>query len=150
MKCPNCGKEVENNARFCGSCGKPVPPPAPQRTPPPQYAPPPVPPPQYAPPAPQYAPPTPQPTAVAGGISPKSKSTVTMLAFFLGSMGVHRFYVGKTGTGIVQLLLLVIGAATISIVVGYPVLVVLSIWWWVDFFTILRGKFKDKNGLLIK
>ena len=27
MKCPNCGMNIDDGARFCGECGKPVPPP---------------------------------------------------------------------------------------------------------------------------
>ena len=36
--------------------------------------------------------------------SPKGFVPTVMLCFFLGPLGVHRFYVGKVGTGIVQLL----------------------------------------------
>jgi TM2 domain-containing membrane protein YozV len=71
------------------------------------------------------------------------------LAFFLGQLGIHRFYVGKVGTGIVMLLLTIIGYATLSFVVGFFVLAVVGIWILVDFIMILMGKFKDKNGLLI-
>ena len=62
-----------------------------------------------------------------------------LLCFFLGFLGVHRFYVGKTGTGAVFLLCLF----TIWLLV--PALV-LGIWWLVDFVTILCGSFTDKNG----
>jgi len=34
----------------------------------------------------------------------KSKTTALVLCIFLGWLGVHRFYVGKTGTGILWLL----------------------------------------------
>jgi len=34
----------------------------------------------------------------------KSKSTATILAFFLGALGVHRFYVGQKLWGIIYLL----------------------------------------------
>ena len=37
-------------------------------------------------------------------VSPKSRLVATLLCFFLGALGIHRFYVGKTGTGIVWLL----------------------------------------------
>jgi len=56
------------------------------------------------------------------------------LCFFLGPLGVHRFYVGKVGTGILQLLTL--GG--------------LGIWTLIDFVMIAVGSFTDKQGLLIK
>lgn len=57
-----------------------------------------------------------------------------LLCFFLGALGVHRFYVGKIGTGILQLLTL--GG--------------LGIWALVDFIMIVTGNFKDKQGMAIK
>jgi len=53
-----------------------------------------------------------------------------LLCFFLGALGIHRFYVGKTGTGIAQLLTL--GG--------------LGFWALVDFVMITVGKFTDKEG----
>ena len=57
-----------------------------------------------------------------------------LLCFFLGALGVHRFYVGKIGTGILQLITL--GG--------------LGIWALVDFIMIVTGNFKDKQGMVIK
>lgn len=34
----------------------------------------------------------------------KSKTTAVLLAFFLGAFGAHKFYLGKTGKGIMYLL----------------------------------------------
>lgn len=67
-------------------------------------------------------------------ISEKGFVPTLLLCFFLGSFGVHRFYVGKVGTGI--LMLLTLGG--------------LGIWTLVDVIVIICGNFKDKEGLLIK
>ena len=67
-------------------------------------------------------------------ISPKSRLVVTLLAFFLGSLGVHRFYLGKIGTGI--LMLLTAG--------GF------GIWTLIDFIFAVAGIMKDKEGKAIK
>lgn len=68
------------------------------------------------------------------GVSDKSRTAAALLCFFLGGLGIHRFYVGKVGTGILWLLtagLLGIGAL-------------------VDFIIILCGSFKDKYGNVIE
>ncbi len=62
--------------------------------------------------------------------SPKSRLVALLLCFFLGALGVHRFYVGKTGTGI--LMLLTLGG--------------LGIWVLIDLIMITVGSFKDKEG----
>ncbi len=67
-------------------------------------------------------------------ISTKSKGTAAVLCFLLGALGIHRFYVGKIGTGILWLLtagLFGLGAV-------------------IDFIMILCGSFEDKDGAIIK
>lgn len=54
-----------------------------------------------------------------------------LLCFFLGSLGIHRFYVGKIGTGI--LMILTLGA--------------FGIWTLVDLIMLIVGAFRDKQGL---
>jgi TM2 domain-containing membrane protein YozV len=53
-----------------------------------------------------------------------------LLCFFLGMLGVHRFYVGKIGTGIAQIFTL--GG--------------LGIWVLIDLIMIIVGAFTDKDG----
>jgi len=53
-----------------------------------------------------------------------------LLCFFLGILGAHRFYVGKIGTAILQIVTL--GG--------------LGIWCLIDFIMIIIGKFTDKDG----
>lgn len=62
--------------------------------------------------------------------SKKDYIATVLLCFFLGTLGIHRFYVGKIGTGI--LMLLTMGGV--------------GIWYIIDLVTIIVGKFKDKKG----
>jgi TM2 domain-containing membrane protein YozV len=67
-------------------------------------------------------------------VSDKGFVPTILLCFFLGVMGVHRFYVGKIGTGL--LMLITFG--------GF------GIWSLVDFIMIVVGSFTDADGLPIK
>ncbi|MBA2727108.1 MAG: TM2 domain-containing protein [Parachlamydiaceae bacterium] len=67
-------------------------------------------------------------------ISSKNFVAILLFVIFLGAMGIHRFYVGKIGTGI--LMLLTAG--------GF------GIWWLIDFILVVTGAFRDSKGLLIK
>jgi len=55
---------------------------------------------------------------------------VLLLAFFLGFIGAHRFYVGKNGTGI--LMILTVGG--------------IGLWVLFDLIIIITGNFKTKQG----
>lgn len=62
--------------------------------------------------------------------SSKSNLAALLLCFFFGIFGIHRFYVGKVGTGILHLLTLGI----------------LGIWTLIDFIVILFGSFRDADN----
>ncbi|WP_156291498.1 TM2 domain-containing protein [Oceanobacillus salinisoli] len=66
----------------------------------------------------------------------KSIALAYVLWFFLGQIGIHRFYTGRVGTGIIQLLLGISGWATSWILIGYLPLTVLWIWLFIDIFLI--------------
>jgi len=67
-------------------------------------------------------------------ISSKGRLAALLLCFFFGALGIHRFYVGKVGTGILWLLTL--GICGIGALV--------------DFIMIICGSFTDKAGLPVK
>ena len=63
-------------------------------------------------------------------MSEKKILPAAILCFFLGCFGIHRFYVGKIGTGVLQILTL--GG--------------IGIWALIDFVMIVIGSFTDKEG----
>ncbi|MGG1634297.1 TM2 domain-containing protein [Paenibacillus sp. MCAF9] len=62
--------------------------------------------------------------------SPKSFVAALLFCFFLGGFSIHRFYVGKIGTAILQIITL--GG--------------LGIWLLIDLIMIIVGKFTDSEG----
>ncbi len=66
----------------------------------------------------------------------KSNGVAYLLWFFFGSVGAHRFYLRRTGTAIVQLLLFIFGWLTLVAIVGAFLLIPLGIWVLVDAFLI--------------
>jgi TM2 domain-containing membrane protein YozV len=88
-------------------------------------------------------------STLTAGTSTKSRLAVTLLSFFLGELGVHRFYAGKIGTGVAMLILTIVGYATVWIIFGFIPLAAVWVWNLVDFIMAIAGKFKDKEGNLI-
>jgi len=74
----------------------------------------------------------------------KSVGVAYLLWFFLGSLGIHRFYLKQTGTAVVQLLLAVAGWLTIWIAIGLLPFGILGIWLLVDLF-LIPGMAREHN-----
>lgn len=103
MICPKCGKEIHDGSKYCEFCGSPTgnaPIVDGERRP------------------------------VNPDASPYKRLIALLLAYFLGVLGVHRFYVGKSGSGI----------AMIFTIGG------LGIWALIDIIMIVCGTFTDKDG----
>lgn len=66
----------------------------------------------------------------------KSWSVALILALFLGGFGAHRFYTGHSGSAVLQM---VLSFTVIGLIISLP-------WIWIDFFSILCGNFKTKDG----
>jgi len=66
--------------------------------------------------------------------SEKSRAVALALCIPLGVFGAHRFYVGKIGTGLLQLCTM--GG--------------LGLWWLYDLITIASGEFRDVDGLRVR
>jgi TM2 domain-containing membrane protein YozV len=77
----------------------------------------------------------------------KSMLVAFLLWFFLGSLGAHRFYAGRIGTAIVQVLLTLIGGALTLAGIGFVVLGVVGLWLIVDIF-LLPGMIRAHNVAL--
>lgn len=70
-------------------------------------------------------------------LSPKNILVAYLLWFFLGQLGVHRFYLGRIGSGVAQLLLCVVGyVLMLALGLGLIFLIPLWIWLFVDIFLI--------------
>ncbi len=137
MNCENCGAAIPAGVVQCTRCGASL---APNPSPA-----------QFAAPAgsgpiqvivntgPAVA--TAAPTVAQG--QPKSKLAAGLLGIFLGWVGAHRFYLGYTGIGLVQLLLTLLTCFYGALITG-P-------WGLVEGIMILTGGInKDANGRPLK
>ncbi len=113
--CANCGQQTDPLAVVCVHCGAST-----KQPYPPQY--------QSAPP---YA-------------QQKSKIAAGLLGIFLGSLGVHNFYLGYTTKAIIQILLCTVG----SILTCGIGAIAAGIWGLVEGILILAGSITcDANGV---
>jgi len=103
--CARCGAMIDALAEICPRCGVRQP--------------------QMVPVTTSYA-----PVVVVGG---KSKITAALLAFFLGGLGVHRFYLGDTSLGVTMLAITLISFVLTFVIIGFFGLLAMGIWAFVDF-----------------
>ena len=155
--CENCGEPLVDGAKFCLACGtsvfaskSPAPTPATQN----QV--------QDTNRISQFGT-TSNPAQYKPTESQKSRLAATLLCFFLGGIGAHRFYVGKTATAVAQIvgglsffldvIPLLLGVIydlyeLMALFVIFSIFSVVCFFWvLVDFIMILSGAFKDKNNL---
>ena len=118
--CPNCGAEVQEGATFCEKCGASMT--VQQQT-------------------------VQQPQQPAAGGEQKSKMAAGLLGIFLGSLGIHNFYLGYTTKAIVQLLVTLLG----GVVTCGLASVAVYVWGLVEGIMILTGSINtDANGNPLK
>ena len=115
--CTNCGQELDNKASFCYNCGTKVGGSSKEET----------------------TTHTTQNTNNNLSYAPKSKIAAGLLGIFLGSFGVHNFYLGYNNKAVAQLLMTVLSCGILSIASG--------IWGLVEGIQILTGSINvDADG----
>lgn len=77
--------------------------------------------------------------------NPKSTVVAYVLWFFLGQLGIHKFYLGKNFMGIIYLIFGLIGWATTFILIGWFFLAVVWLLMFFDLFT-MPGTVRRLNG----
>jgi len=70
-----------------------------------------------------------------------------LLWFCFGMIGAHRFYLGENKSGIIMLVLTILGFLTAIFLVGYFILLGVGIWMLVDAFLIPGKISNQKNDL---
>ena len=111
--CINCGQELDDNVNFCINCGKntkEVKSEIPNTT-----------------------------NSNTNTFTPKSKVAAGLLGIFLGSFGVHNFYLGYNGKAVAQLLMTLLSCGVLSFVSG--------VWSFIEGIMILAGSINvDAEG----
>ena len=80
----------------------------------------------------------------------KSAGVALGLCWFLGSLGGHRFYMGRTGSAAAMLIITLISIPLCFIVIGFFGLFVVTVWVIVDLFSVTRWVGEYNQALLAK
>lgn len=87
---------------------------------------------------------SPYPHLGAYGVPPKQKVAALLLAVFLGGLGIHRFYLGHSGSGSAMLVLWLLGFCTFGVT-----WIIVGIWALVDIILIATGSLRDHTGQML-
>lgn len=79
-------------------------------------------------------------------LSDRSKGSAALLALFLGTFGVHRFYLGRAGSGAIMLVFTLLGIFTSFFLIGFAIIAFTAFWAFIDFIRILVGGLTDGQG----
>lgn len=74
----------------------------------------------------------------------KELTVAYLLLLFLGTLGAHRFYLGRKGTAAAMLSLTIVGVCTALVLVGFVLLAAVAVWWVVDLF-VTPSMVRDEN-----
>jgi len=66
----------------------------------------------------------------------KSVLVAYLLWWFFGSLGAHRFYLGKTASAVTMLVITLVSIPAMLILIGFVGIAAVGIWWVVDAFLI--------------
>ncbi|MCH4155227.1 MAG: TM2 domain-containing protein [Muribaculaceae bacterium] len=105
--CPKCGQQVPDNVAKCPFCGAPLQPVA----------------------ASQHGP-------FEAGPSGKSRGVAALLAFFIGTLGIQYFYLGKAKAGIIFILITIVSCGIITSIISLIQAIMM--------FTMTEEKFEQK------
>lgn len=79
----------------------------------------------------------------------KSTGVAYLLWFFLGGLGVHRFYLGRTGSGAAILILTLLSLLLSFVGIGFITIWIPVIWVLIDVF-LIPGMTRDYNMRLVQ
>ena len=156
VRCENCGNVISASSKFCPTCGNTMQPTNP------------VPPQNFAQQQQNYG----QPqnyqqynSQYYGQGAPqnynqyntqiyqdqKSKIAAGLLGLFLGTLGIHNFYLGYIGKAVAQLVLTILGYITLIFIIGGVFLAITGIWAVIEGIMILVGAISvDGKGVPLK
>ena len=82
--------------------------------------------------------------------SRKNKLAALLLCFFLGTLGVHRMYIGRMMSGLIMLGLTILGAVLSLFGLGVIVNGAVALWAVIDFIRLCLGGLTDSDGKALK